>query len=380
MASRLGGVFGAVIVGLGLTAAVFNPSPAPATYRADPQLTTTVLAMGGLGYETLEQDVIKRVLGGRYANEEALVGLPWPGELTPFNGTLTLNQSVSAGLQTMDAAIRNTPGPKIVAGASGSTLVVDEEMRRLADDPTAPPADELSFVVLGDANRGVFKQLRGIKLPILDYTVPELPVTKYDVLVVTGEYDGMGDWPDRSWNLLADLNALAGTGLLQQIVPQEIVDALKLDAFGSVHYDAMFADLTQVPQKNITTTVNTLGGTTTTYVVPTPDLPLLRPLKALGVSQQAIDVMDTVLRPVIDSAYYRNDPAWLKPFTRPTGTVAPATRPTSRELTSPVRAASVPASPAASSSPPTLSGATPDGASSAPAQTHRSRPSAARRG
>lgn len=297
-----------VSVGVATVVAVPQSEVSPASVTAGVQLSATVLAMGGLGYETLEQDLIKRVLGGRYASEENLVGLPWPGELAPFNGTLTLNQSVAVGLENMDAAIRSTPGPKIVAGASGSTLVVNEVMRRLGHDPAAPPKEELSFVVLGDADRGVLKQFRGLTLPIFDYTVSALPVTEYDVLVVTGEYDGLGDWPDRPWNLLAVVNALAGTGLLQQVIPQEIVDALGLEGFGSVHYDAMFADLARVPQKNISTEVNSLGGVTTTYVVPTPDLPMLRPLRTLGVPQDVVDTLEKGLRPIVDSAYARNDP------------------------------------------------------------------------
>jgi hypothetical protein len=320
---------GATIVGVGLVVAVTKPTIAPMSYAADLRLTTTVLAMGGLGYQTLEPELLAQVLGGAYANDH-LVGLPWPGELAPFIGTLTLNQSVAVGLETMDEAIRNQyradPNEDIiVAGASGSTLVVDEEMRRLANDPTAPPANKLSFGVLGDANRGVFKQLRGLTLPIFDYTVPEIPVTKYNILVVTGEYDGLGDWPDRSWNLLADLNALAGTSLLQLLLPKEIVDQFKLDAFGSVHYDAMFADLTKVPAKNITTTTNVLGGVTTTYLVPTADLPLLRPLKALGVPQDVIDTLEKVLRPIIDSAYVRNDQTRPRPDRTAAAALAPST-------------------------------------------------------
>lgn len=315
----------AALAGLAVVASVAVPTATPKVYRADVGLTATVLAMGGLGHQTIEPDLITTVLGGRYADDESLVGLSWPGELAPFNGTLTLNQSVTAGLETMDAAIRSTPGPKIVIGASGSTLVVAGEMRRLAGDPGAPPADDLSFVVLGDPNRGIFKHLRGLTLPILDYTVSPPPVTKYDLLVVAGEYDAFGDWPDRPWNVLADLNALAGSGVLQQILPQSIAIALGLDAFGSVHYDAMFADLTQVPQQNITTSVNAAGGTTTTYLVPTPDLPLLRPLTKWGVAPEVVSALNTVLRPVIDSAYIRNDPAWLTPVPRP-GSGGPVTR------------------------------------------------------
>ncbi len=359
MLDKLSKVGGATIIGLGLVAAVSEPATAPAPYSAEFELTATVLAIGGLGYETVEPELIARVAGGRFANEENLVGLPWPGELAPFNGTLTLNQSVAAGVETLDAAIRTTPGQKIVVAASGSTLAVNEVMRRLAKDPNGPAAEEISFVVLGDADRGVFKQLRGLTLPIFDYTVPGIPVTKYDVTVVAGEYDGMGDWPDRSWNLLAVLNAMAGTGLLQQIIDEPIVEQYRLEDWGSVHYDAMFADLDLVPEKNVTTTVNRAGGTTTTYLVPTADLPLLRPLKNLGVQQDVIDGLEKFLRPIIDSAYIRNDavrntPPSFGSITRPGGrapavTAVVASPPAAAKTATPVRAAA--AKPAAAKQP-----------------------------
>lgn len=302
----------ALLAGLAVAASVTTcvavPHHRASTMSPPVTLSATVLAMGGLGYEDVDPALIRRALGGYFADADSVVGLPWPGQMAPWNGTLTLGQSVAVGLENMDAAIRSTPGQKVVVGASGTTLVVDEEMRRLANDPTAPPADELSFVVMGDANRGAFKYFRGVKLPIFDYTVPQIPVTKYNVLVVKGEYDGIGDWPDRWWNVLADLNALAGTGLLQQIIPEDIVNKYALEEWGSVHYEAMFADLSQVPAKNITVAQNEKGGITTTYLVPTADLPLLRPLKKLGVSQGTIDSLTKVLRPIIDSAYYRNDP------------------------------------------------------------------------
>ena len=336
--NKLSRIGGAAVIGLGLVVAVPQAAIAPMSYTAAVDLTATVMAMGGLGYETIETDLIKRVLGGRYANEEKLVGLPWPGEMTPFNGTLTLDESVAVGVDNMDAAIRATPGPKIVAGASGSTLAVNEMMRRLANDPTAPPKEELSFVVLGDADRGVLRQFRGVTLPLLDHTVQPIPVTQYDVLVVAGEYDGIGDWPDRPWNVLAVINALAGSGLLQQVIHEDIVDALKLEAFGSVHYDTMFADLTQVPEENITTAVNQLGGVTTTYLVPTADLPMLRPLTAMGVPQNVVDGLEMGLRPIVDAGYARNDP-----FRKPAANIGAPRQPAKT-----VAAASVAALPAAS--------------------------------
>lgn len=42
--------------------------------------------------------------------------------------------------------------------------------------------------------------------------------------------------------------------------------------------------------------------------MPAPFLPLTRPLLALGVPQAAVDKLDTVLRPIIEAGYSRNDP------------------------------------------------------------------------
>lgn len=306
VARSAAGALAAVAVTASVTAGAVSAEHRATTLTAPVTLSATVLAMGGLGYETVDPDLIKQTLGGRFAND-TVIGLPWPGQMAPFNGDLTLGQSAAVGLDTMAAAVRDTPGQKIVLGASGSTVVVDDLMRRLANDPNAPSPDEISFVVMGDANRGVFRGFQGIKVPIFDY-VPDVPVTPYNVIVIKGEYDGIGDWPDRWWNVLAVANALAGTGLLQQILPEDIVAKYALEAFGSVHKSAMFADLSTVPAKNITVTTNELGGVTTTYLVPTADLPLLRPLVALGVSHNVIDTLEKVLRPIIDSAYIRNDP------------------------------------------------------------------------
>ena len=304
---KLSSFGGAAVVGLGLVVGGTGPTTSPVTHTADVELSATVLAIGGVGQQTMSTQSIARYLGGRWANED-LVGLTWPGEMAPFNGTLTLSQSVAVGVENMDLAIRNTAGPKIVIGVSGSTAVVNEEMRRLANDSNAPSREEVSFVVMGDADRGVNKRFLGRTIPIFDYTVPAIPETPYDLMVIAAEYDGFGDWPDRSWNLLAVYNALAGTGAIQNTLPAVIVDRLGLKSFGSAHVEAMFADLANVPVKNITTAVNAAGGVTTTYLVPTADLPMLRPLKSWGVQQGVIDTLERVLRPIIDSAYVRNDP------------------------------------------------------------------------
>ncbi|GAB5901883.1 hypothetical protein OKHIL_76950 [Mycolicibacterium mageritense] len=63
-------------------------------------------------------------------------------------------------------------------------------------------------------------------------------------------------------------------------------------------------DLANFPLADITTTVNSLGATTTTYLIrATGLLPLLRPLQALGVDEGLLNDWHRKLKPIIDSAY-----------------------------------------------------------------------------
>ena len=154
----------------------------------------------------------------------------------------------------------------------------------------------LSFVIVADAERGILSALTplfGTRPDALDYTVRPMPVTPYDVMVVKGEYDGLADWPDRPWNLLAVFNALAGTGIWP--------------GFRSTHWDTIWQDPTTAPTENITTTVNDKGGVTTTYLVPVAELPILQPLRDQGMPESTISWLISVLKPLVDLGYRRND-------------------------------------------------------------------------
>jgi hypothetical protein len=105
--------------------------------------------------------------------------------------------------------------------------------------------------------------------------------SKYNVTVVTGQYDGYADPPDRPTNLLAVANAIAGSQL--------------------VHIPSMLAPLSAVPASNITTTTNAKGGVTKSYLVPTKTLPLV-------VLNPRLKAQEASLRKQIDAAYIRNDP------------------------------------------------------------------------
>ena len=61
-----------------------------------------------------------------------------------------------------------------------------------------------------------------------------------------------------------------------------------------------------MPSENISTTTNSRSGTTTTYLVPTPELPLTQPLRTV-LPDRTVDRFDEVLRPVVDAGYSRHD-------------------------------------------------------------------------
>jgi hypothetical protein len=127
----------------------------------------------------------------------------------------------------------------------------------------------------------------GTYLPVFDYTVLGPVESRYDLVVFTYEYDGIADFPDRPWNLLADLNALFGV-------------AYRHAATGSLNPYT-------IPDEDITVTANSKGATTTTYLGRAEHLPLTEPLRRLGVSADLVNAVDRVLRPIIDRGYSRND-------------------------------------------------------------------------
>jgi len=55
-------------------------------------------------------------------------------------------------------------------------------------------------------------------------------------------------------------------------------------------------------------TPNALGGTTSTYLVPTKDLPLTEPLRRLGFPAKFVDKLDSILKPIVDAGYSRLTP------------------------------------------------------------------------
>lgn len=322
-----------LIVASSGAAAALAFTGAPASLAAN-----QALMLNGLAAGDLTQIVMSNILSGAFDNAHnyARTNVHWPAQAKPVTGpnSLTLTESVNQGVANLktDMATALTqigPGETVtVVGLSAGNLVVDEYLRYLVANPsTAPSKSQLNVVIVADGNRVWLNKNRYDQ--ILKYNFQAPPQTKYNTTVVTGEYDGFADFPDRPWNLVADANALAGT----------IV----------VHVPVMFSDLSKVPSNYITTSTNSLGGVTTNYLVPAATLPIVDLFPFLK-------PQEAKLKKIIDAGYTRNDPN--KP---------PAASTSSTTTAAATAAADTASAPADTASAPSVSASAPkDAVASAP--------------
>jgi hypothetical protein len=123
-------------------------------------------------------------------------------------------------------------------------------------------------------------------------SVPIEPVSsQYTTIDVSYQYDLTSRVPDDPFNLLAGANALASVFYNHLGGYKTLVDFSTQDGYSDT-------DLSRIPAADITTV-----GTTTYYTVPQPDLPLLQPLRDLGVPAPLVNRLNARLKPVVDSAY-----------------------------------------------------------------------------
>lgn len=213
----------------------------------------------------------------------------------------SVGESVDEGAPNLLAAIR-AGGPGTAIGLSEGAMVLNAAQAELADDPNAPPPDQLSFAMYGDpVARHAFGESFltqnfpvGSVVPSLDYRIPPPVESQYDTHQFVSAYDSIADWPDRPDNLLALANAVVG--------------------LATGHTAVAFTDPSMVPPQNIRTTVNSRGAKTTTYLIPEQHLPLVLPFKYLGVSEDILNQLDAVLEPMVNAGYSRNDDPLTAPI------------------------------------------------------------------
>jgi hypothetical protein len=216
----------------------------------------------------------------------------YPASIGLLSGSLAApdaNQSIAIGQAQLDSdimtAVANSNGsPVDIAGLSMGTIVVDRELAYLATDPTAaPPADDLQFAMFSNPELGLADTYLpvGTTVPVANYTVGDLPDTQYDVSVVFSQYDIFGDPPDRPWDLLAWVNSL----------------------FGFSYYHTPTALAAPSDAMELSSVTDSLGGIITTYMIPSPILPMLLPLEQIGVPEQIVNDLNEVLQPIVNDGY-----------------------------------------------------------------------------
>jgi hypothetical protein len=178
------------------------------------------------------------------------------------------------GEMALQDKIATTTGNKVVMAYSQGGIIATNWLEQHAGDPDAPPAGELTFVLFGNPQRA-----GGGLAQRLGSGVPTPTDTQYTVVDITREYDGEADWPDDPLNGLAVANALAG-------------------------YFFVHTDYTNVDVNSPDNLVKKVDKTT--YVlVPTDQLPLLQPLRLVGLNGVA-DALNAPLKKVVDAGYDRS--------------------------------------------------------------------------
>ncbi|MGB9249182.1 MAG: PE-PPE domain-containing protein, partial [Mycobacterium sp.] len=152
--------------------------------------------------------------------ERLFPGIGKLGENVPGLGLdgPSVGESVDAGVDNLDAAIRTTGRPGTAIGLSEGGFVVDGEQARLATDPNAPPPNTLNFATFGDPiGHHAFGQSFltatfpvGSVVPALDYRMPPPYESQYDTNRFVAAYDSIADFPDRPDNMFALANTLLG--------------------------------------------------------------------------------------------------------------------------------------------------------------------------
>ena len=224
-------------------------------------------------------------------------GAGWPDvPLWKLSGLFDLqfDQSIEQGLVNLEVAMdANGNDHLVITGASQGALIANREKQKLAEQyPKGTDAPDIDFVLVGDPNLpngGLFARFPGLFIPIInwEFNGPAPTDTQFDTVVITRQYDGFADFPLYPLNLVSTANAVLG--------------------FAYAHaytFDVSLADPTAPPP------IHTKYGDTDYYFFETDDLPLFGPLRQLGVPEPVIDVVEPVVKVVVDLGYDRSIPPW----------------------------------------------------------------------
>ncbi len=209
-------------------------------------------------------------------------------------------QGLTTGVANLDQGIAQqlTQGDVVVFGYSQSSSVATQELVNLDALPAGqqPNPADLQFVLVEDINNpngGIFERFPSA-IPSLNF--PATPAdTPYPTDIYTIEYSGVSDFPQYSSNLLADANAAAGYVFLHPFL---------LPDYPTTFSPSELAGAVPEPVSS------GYDGATEYFMIPTQNLPLLDPLRAIPVVGPPLaDLVQPDLRVLVDMGYDRSAPA-----------------------------------------------------------------------
>jgi hypothetical protein len=245
--------------------------------------------------------------------------LTTPEELWPLSGLFSMSyyDSTRVGYQILDAkyheiAAKNTADgapdtPLLVFGYSQSAFIASVFDQGLSDEMMAgkhvPPTN---FFLVGNTNipnGGLFSRFNGFGLtpwtPVI-YAPTKTGSPTYDVF---RQYDPFADFPAYPLNALAVVNSLMGY-LLHFTLPVSGSPAWLTPVINILN--KLITPISLNPDSpNYVKPIVSQYQDTTYQFVPTAKLPILDPLRWIGLSKLADD-LDPVLRPLVEAGYDRS--------------------------------------------------------------------------
>lgn len=247
------------------------------------------------------------------------IGVNTPEGLYPLTGVkaLTFDVSAAQGLTILNDSITRAfaalplPGDNVnVFGYSQSSVIASMEMRALNPSNIFGAGPNLNFSLVGNPsnpNGGLLTRFPGLSLPSLGLTLfgTATPDNSFQANIFTREYDGFGDFPQYPLNLVSNVNAFMGI----------------LELHGSYPYLSP-EQLTLPPGGTLVELTNTVGPVSTRYfMIPTENLPILSPLRAIPVIGHPLaSLIEPNMRVIVNLGYGSIENGWSPdPPNVPTG-------------------------------------------------------------
>ncbi|OBG46005.1 hypothetical protein A5672_00790 [Mycobacterium alsense] len=290
---------------LGLTGAASSAVPFTALQQAADPPVQAILIMTGSGTANPSTTYMNNVFNlylNQFTSATGLTPVTTAEGLYPFTGVkdLTLDISLARGVISLENAIHQVimnpatymGDPVAILGYSQSSIVASLAMPQLVAQGYTP--SQLDFTLLGNPanpNGGLLARFPGLSLPSLGVTFgTSTPSNDFPTTIWTLEYDGFADFPRYPINILSDLNALAGIVFIHGTYPH----------------------LTQATLDTAVTLGQSGNPSMTTYnMIPTQNLPLLTPLRALPVIGNPLaDLIQPDLKAIVNWGYGDPNYGW----------------------------------------------------------------------